>query len=532
MLDLAIRNGWIIDGTGSARYRTDVGIADEKIVSIGRVPTARVEIDATELIVAPGFVDPHSHSDFTLHSNRDSHSSIRQGVTTEIVGNCGMSNSPYSPASEHIIAARMRTYAFEGTFHWPTFGEYLRSFEVGGISANVACFVGHSTIRSAAGVFGKEEVTEKQLKTMAAYVAEAMEAGALGMSTGLEFTPGTYSKQSELEYLAKELGRYNGIYTSHVRNRDSRLFESIQELLDLARIGNIPAQISHFNVRHDTNAPENGWALAVEMMMKAKAQGLDISADTTPFKYGLGQLSAILPDWLIVDGYAEAAKALKDNLVRDRVRQDCDRYWRFIHKGQWERVRLSGDANFPEFSGMTITAIAKIMKKDEWDTFFDIMMRAGEEMDELIVIGELFTDEHLAEMISHPEFSLGVDGYTSIDHGPLGDVTMSQHPYSGHIEYLAHHVREKKTITLETAVHKMTTKPAKRFGIANRGTLKEGYFADIVLFDADRVRSAATPEVPRVYPEGIRLVTVNGTIVVDNGTHTGARTGRVLRKIN
>ncbi|CAB4844307.1 unannotated protein [freshwater metagenome] len=532
MLDLAIRNGWIIDGTSKARYRADIGISGETIVAIGRVPTARVEIDATDLIVAPGFVDPHSHSDFTLHSNRESHSSIRQGVTTEIVGNCGMSNAPYSPESEHLIAARMRSYAFEGTFHWPTFGEYLRSFEDGGISANVACFVGHNTIRSAAGVFAKEQVTDQQLKRMAGYIAEAMEAGALGLSTGLEFTPGTFSKQGELEYLVKELGRHNGIYTSHVRNRDSRLFESIQELLDLAKIGNVAAQISHFNVRHDTNAPENGWARAVDMMMKAKDQGIDVSADTTPFKYGLGELAAIFPEWLIEDGYAEAARALKDNLVRDRLRLDCDRYWRFIHKGQWDRVRLSGDADFPEFSGLTITAIAKIVKKDEWDTFFDIMMRAGSEMNDLISIGELFTDAHLAEMISHPEFSLGVDGYTSIDHGPLSDVTMSQHPYSGHIEYLAHHVREKKTISLETAIHKMTSKPATRFGIAKRGILEEGYFADIVVFDAERVRSNSTVEVPRVYPEGIRLVTVNGTIVVDNGSHTGARTGRVLRKIS
>jgi N-acyl-D-amino-acid deacylase len=407
MLDLAIRNGWIIDGTNRTRYRADLGIVGETIVAMGRVSTARVEVDATDLIVAPGFVDPHSHSDFTLHSNRESQSSLRQGVTTEIVGNCGLSNSPYSAESEHLIAARMRSYAYEGTFNWPTFGEYLRSFESGGISANVACFVGHNTIRSAAGIFGKEHVTDQQLKRMAGYIAEAMEAGALGLSTGLEFTPGTYSKQSELEFLVKELGRHNGIYTSHVRNRDSRLFESIQELLDLAKIGNVAAQISHFNVRHDTNAPENGWARAVDMMMKAKDQGIDVSADTTPFRYGLGQLSAIFPEWLIADGYAEAARALKDNLVRDRVRLECDRYWRFIHKGQWDRVRLSGDINFPEFSGLTITAIAKIMKKDEWDTFFDIMMIAGSDMDELIGIGELFTDEHLAEMISHPEFSLG-----------------------------------------------------------------------------------------------------------------------------
>lgn len=530
MIDLAIRNGWIIDGTTKERFRADIGVLGEKIIEIGRVSAANQEFDAEGLIVSPGFVDPHSHSDFTLHSNRESHSTIRQGVTTEVVGNCGFSNAPLTDQSVSFTVARMRAYAYTGTVDWRTFGEYLESLEAGGITANVACFVGHNSIRSAAGLVGGEQVTDAHLKKMAGFVAEALESGALGLSTGLEFTPGRFCEKNELEYLVKEVGRHNGIYTSHVRNRDSEIFEAIQEFLDLAKAGNVTAQISHFNVRHDTNAPKNAWNRAVDMMMKAKKEGMDVEADTTPFRFGVGVMTAILPEWLVDDGYAEVANALKNNLVRDRLRHECDRYWRFIHKGQWDRVRLSSSPNFPELGGLAFPEIAKIMKKDEWECFFDILMAAGSAMDELILVGELFTEEHLAEMTSHPEFSLGVDGYTSVDHGPLSDVTVSQHPYCGHIEYLAHHVREMKTLTLENAIHKMTAKPAARFGLANRGILREGNFADLVIFDAANVKSKSTLKEPRVYPEGIHLVVVNGVAVVDDGVHTGKRPGRVLRR--
>ena len=259
-------------------------------------------------------------------------------------------------------------------------------------------------------------------------------------------------------------------------------------------------------------------------------EGFDIEADTTPFKHGIGKMTGMLPRWLIDEGYPEVAKALKDNLVRARLREDCDRYWRFIHKGQWHRVLLQSSLHLPEYNGLSFPEIAKLHKKDEWDCFFDILQASGPEMDDLILVGELFTEEHLAEMVSHPDFSLGVDGYTSVDKGPLSEVTMSQHPYSGHIEYLAHHVREMKTISLETAIHKMAAKPANRFGIKKRGILKEGNFADVVVFDPTNVRTRSTVQNPRAYPEGIQLVVVNGTVAVKNGDHTGSMTGKVLRR--
>jgi N-acyl-D-amino-acid deacylase len=302
------------------------------------------------------------------------------------------------------------------------------------------------------------------------------------------------------------------------------------EFLQIAKTGNVVAQLSHFNVRFDTNAPENAWERAVGMLVAEKDKGLDVAADTTPFRFGLGGMSAILPEWLLKDGYANVALALKESTVRDRLKSDCDRYWRYIHKGQWSRVRLQGSLHYPEFTGMSFPEIAKEMKQDEWDCYFDILMAAGPDMDKVIMFGENMTEAHLAEMISHPDFSLGVDGFTSVDHGALADATQSQFPYCGHIEFLAHHVREKKTLTLESAIHKMSSKPAQRFALKTRGEIKEGWFADMVIFDADKVRSDSTLENPCVYPVGIQQVIVNGTIVVDESQHTLKRPGRVLRR--
>jgi N-acyl-D-amino-acid deacylase len=529
MLDIAIRGAEIIDGTGSNRFRADLGISGDLIVEIGEVSLARQEISGVDQILSPGFIDPHSHSDWTLHTNPFTQSSVRQGVTTEIVGNCGFSNAPLTELSWKLTEKKLRNYAFEGEINWRTFGEYLSVVEEMGVSTNFVFFLGHNNLRAAVGLFDDEEVTSDHLSAMSNFVAEAMEAGALGLSSGLEFTPGLYAKTQELEHLVKTVGRYGGIYASHVRNRDSEIFASIAEFIKIIRAGGAKGQISHFNVRHDSNAPEKAWEKSVGMMLEARTQGDDIEADTTPFKFGIGEMTAILPRELIKMGSTYIAENLQSASFRKKLRGDCDRYWRFIHKGQWHRVRLENSPNFPEFSGLPMTEISLQMKKDEWECYFDILMAAGEKMDQLIMVGELFTDEHLAEMISHPDFSLGVDGYTSVAEGRLSEITVSEHPYCGHIEYLAHHVRTMKTLSLETAIHKMAGKPAKRFNIKRRGEIKVGNFADLVLFDPLLVRSASTIIKPQVYPEGISLVIVNGEVVVKNGEHLLNKPGRILR---
>src|SRR5690349_3028176 len=402
-------------------------------------------------MACPGFVDPHSHSDFTLLTVPTADSTVRQGVTTEVVGNCGWTYAPVTPASERFIEARLRIFAYEGQIEWRTFGEHLSHLEQVGHSQNLAWFVGHNTVRYAAGCFDPQ-ATEEQLRLMEGFVAEAMDAGALGLSTGLEFNPGRQAPTEEIVRLNKVVGRHGGYYTSHVRNRDEWLQDSIDEFLTIVREGGTRGEISHLNVRHRTNAAPGAWHRAVDTLAAARESGLDVLADTTPFRDGLGQMAGILPQWVLADGWEEACKRLNDRAVRERLQGECDRYWRFIHKGDWHRVRLQASPQHPGLEGKDFHEIATLLGTDEWNAYFQILADSGPGLESLLLIGELFTDEHLAEMISHPLLSLGVDGYTAaLDAGLDG---IAGHPvcFAGHVHYLTHHVRALHTLPLEEAV--------------------------------------------------------------------------------
>ncbi len=529
MLDVVIENGVVIDGSGRPGERCDVAVSKGRIVTVGRVGDVEAarRIDASGLVVAPGFVDPHSHTDYTVHANRTAESTIRQGVTTEVVGNCGITNAPVSPYSKSSVAAALAMFGYEGPVSWSSFAEYLEDVELGGISQNLAWFVGHSAIRGAAGVRG-DQPTEDELVAMENHVEEAMEAGALGMSSGLEFREGRQASSGELSKLVTVVGRHNGYYASHIRNRDASILGAVDEFLRAIELSGAHGQISHLNVRYDTGAPPRGWERAVGLMEQARAKGMDVQADMTPFRYGMGDMAGILPPWLMEKGPAHAAGLLADPEIRRRAKEDSDRYWRFVHKGQWERVRLHRSKQFPQYDGMAFPEIAALRGTDEWSCFFDILQAAGEELEHLEMVGELFLPEDLAEQLKHPLFSCGVDAYSS----SVEDTTAGCSPlsFSGHTEYLSVHVRERKTVSLEEMIRKLTSLPATRFGLSGRGRVAKGYFADLVIFDPATVGSGSTFAHPAVYPTGIFHVLVNGSLVVDDQRHTGARSGRVLRR--
>jgi N-acyl-D-amino-acid deacylase len=526
MLDILVRDALVVDGTGAPAFRGDVAVEDGKIAAVGDLAAAQAErtIDAAGRMVCPGFVDPHSHSDFTLFTVPTADSTVRQGVTTEVVGNCGWTYAPVTPASERFIEARLRTFAYEGQIEWRTFGEHLAHLQDVGHSQNLAWFVGHNTVRYAAGCF-EPQATEEQLRLMEGFVAEAMEAGALGLSTGLEFNPGRQAPTEEIVRLNKVVGRHGGYYTSHIRNRDQWLQSSIDEFLLIVREGDTKGEISHLNVRHRTNAAPGAWQRAVGTFAAARESGLDVLADTTPFRDGLGQMAGILPQWVLADGSEEACKRLNDRAVRERLRGECDRYWRFIHKGDWHRVRLQASPQHPGLEGKDFHEIATLLGTDEWNAYFQILADAGPAIESLLLIGELFTDEHLAEMISHPLLSLGVDGYTAaLDAGLDG---IAGHPvcFAGHVHYLTHHVRELGTLPLEEAIRKMTSMPARHFGLTDRGELRPGRVADLAVIDLDRLQDGSTISHPLAYVEGVDEVFVNGVAVIAGGEHTGARPG-------
>jgi N-acyl-D-amino-acid deacylase len=529
VLDVLIRGGWVADGTGNPRYPADVAIEGDRIVEVGRLDGAAAQrvIDATGKIVCPGFVDAHSHSDWSLFANPTGESTIRQGVTTEVVGNCGESFAPFTELARAHLTDRLALYGYTGPISWGSFGEYLEVIRQMGTSANLAWFVGHNTLRVAAGVAGSV-ASEDQLRQMEASVVEAMDAGALGMSTGLEYGAGREAQTPEIVRLARVVGTHDGYYASHIRNRDAHLQAAVEEFLTIAREGGTRAELSHLNVRDNSGAAEGAWQRAVDTVGQARRSGLDVLMDTTPFLEGLGMMAGLLPAWLLAPGPDSAAQQLRDPAVRQRLREDCDRYWRFVHAGEWQRVRLQSSAEFPEFAGKNFLEISELMGQDPWDCYFDIMAAAGRGLNSLIMIGRLFTERHMAEMITHPLFNLAVDIWSTRIDGPLSDQTRHPLYFSGHITYLTHYVRELGLLRLEDVIRKMTSMPATHFGLRNRGLVRPGCFADLVVFDYQSLSGASTLDQPLAYAHGVEHVLVNGASVVEGGEHTGARPGRNL----
>jgi N-acyl-D-amino-acid deacylase len=531
MLDTLIRGGWLADGTGNPLYPADVAIEGDRIVEVGRLGDAEAQlvVDAAGKVVCPGFVDLNGHSDYSFHTNPGFESTIRQGVTTEIVGNCGNGFAPVTETSRGFVTSRLREFAYDGPVDWTDYGSYLDAVEALDPACNLAFMLGHNALRYAAGTT-TEEVSPEQARAMERYVREAMDAGAVGMSTGLEFEPGRRASTEEIVALNKVVGEYDGVYASHTRNRDSGLLESVAEFVTIVREGGTRGQHLHLNVRDNTGAPADGWQRAVDMLEHARAEGLDVLTDTTPYRFGTGMMAGILPGWLFEGGVDLALERLGDPDVRDRLRGDCDRYWRFIHRGDWNRVRLQGSPQFPELNGKTFDGIATVWGKDPWDCYFDILLAAGPKMESMQFIGMLFTEEHMEEMISHPLFCLSADTFSSRIDGPLADVLLHPIPYGGHVYFLTHYVRESGILRLEEAIRKLTSMPAARYGLHDRGVLRRGAAADVVVFDYGRLETTSTLEQPLAYAKGVEWVFVNGVAAVAAGERRPVRSGRVIRR--
>lgn len=528
ILDTLITGGEIVDGTGGPRRHCDIGIRDGRITYIGASQElqAKSTISAVGMIVTPGFIDPHSHSDWSVLGNRSALSTIRQGVTTEVVGNCGVTYAPLHDADVAAAQGALGSLGYTGPVSWRGFGELIDAVQGPGTAQNMVWFVGHTALRTAARSRAAAEGVDERAEQIR-LLEEALDAGAIGFSSGLEYGSGRFAGADELAELARVAGKRDGMYASHIRNRDAALATAVDEFFDVVHRGGTRAQLSHLNVRHGTGALPGAWEQAVQRVITERERGCDVLADMTPYPHGIGMATGLLPPWLADRPDAEVADLLADAEVRQRVRADSDRYWRFVHRGQWHRVRLGVSPTHPHWEGLTFPDIAELHGKDEWDCLFDVLAAAGADIGGVQLLGELFTDEHLAAAIAHDHFLLGVDAFTTHRDGPLGART--RHPlfYYGHTHYLAHHV-PAGTLTLEDAVHRMTGKVADHFGITGRGYLREGAFADVVILDPDILARTDTWAMPKEYADAARHVWVNGIPVVTDAVHTGRRPGRML----
>jgi N-acyl-D-amino-acid deacylase len=528
MLDVVIRGGRVVDGSGAPWVRADVGLLGGRIAAVGNLASAEaaLEIDATSKIVAPGFIDCHSHSDWSLLANRGADSTLMQGVTTEVVGNCGMSYAPVTERNRERLETDVERTSPGARVAWNTFGEYLDHVRQGGIGANYSFLVGHAAIRSAVMGSGERPATAEDTVEMERLLAQALEEGALGFSTGLEFVPGRVANKEELTALSRVVAHYDRIHTCHQRTRNEGFVDSVNEIVSVCQDAGARLQISHNNKR--LGAPDGAWETTMEIQEQARARGLDVSCDTTSYIAGLGLMAAVLPPWLFDAGPAMAAERLADPVIRDKVKGDCRRYWLMIDEGQWDIVWLGRTTNSQEFFGQTFREIGFLTGKEPMDAYLDVLMKEGAGIADAGMFGQVKSPEHLRELMQHPLVALEADAWTASADGPLAPMVNHPASFGWTARILGDYVRQRKWLRLEEAIKKITAMPAAKFGFRDRGLLRPGLAGDVVVFDAGTVEDMASFDKPAVYPKGFEWVFVNGQAAVKQGQLAGIRSGEVL----
>src|SRR5260370_23352343 len=529
--DLVITNGHIIDGTGSPWYSADIGIRDGRIAAIGNLSAAahKRALDAKGRVVAPGFVDMLGQSEATILVDPRLPSKIYQGITTEITGEGGSA----APLNDAIIAADRAGYEhYKIHPDWRTFRQYFSRLEKQGMGINLASYVGATQVRRM--VLGDADVppTPEQLDKMKALVRGAMRAGAVGASTSLTYAPAPYAKTEEIIALASEAAQFGGIYATHMRNESDSVLESIDEAVRIGREARIPVEIWHFKVAGKANfgrMPE-----LVARINKARAEGVDVEADTYAYTAWFNSMSAFVPAWAHDGGDAKLIERLKDPATRARIRKDMetpskdwDNEWDEISSPQDVMISVVQNPALKKFQGTRLTEAAKTLNKDPMDALFDLLIE-DKAFTECAVFGMSEPDVALA--LQQPWVSVDNDSSGTSPEGILGEEHSHPRAYGTFPRILRKYVREEKKLTLEEAIRKFSALPAQRMRLADRGVLKQGMWADVVVFNPETVRDLATFDDPNRFSEGMEYGLINGGPRIGNGKMTGARPGEVLRE--
>jgi N-acyl-D-amino-acid deacylase len=526
MDDLAIRNGFIVDGTGAPGREADVLVNDGRIVAVesGSTRTARRVIDAHGQVVAPGFIDIHTHSDFTLPLNPRAESKIRQGVTTEVVGNCGFSVAPALPGMASTLADYLAASAPALPFRDVTFAEYLDGFPPA--SVNTIMQVGHNTLRIMTLGMERRAPTTHELAHMERLLTEALEAGALGLSSGLFTAPGTYAEPDEMRALARVLARHGATYASHIRDEANGVFDAVREAVAVAEATGVHVQIAHLKLSGTDN-----WGGAQKLLAEieaARRRGLPIDCDQYPYDTGTNPLRNLLPSWVQEGGVPAMLDRLRQSSVRERIREDIARHGlnNFGAIPSWDAVRIAVSPTLPEAAGHTIAGIAQRRGADPLEVVCDVVV-ADRGATRILVTSMAEAD--VDEITRTPWVLVGSDENARAPHGVTGRGKPHPRAYGTFTRVLGRCVRERGLLTLPQAIFKMTGGSAAALGLTDRGVLAEGSWADITVFDPATVADHATYDDPHRYATGVSTVVVNGTVVIDAGDHTGALPGRVLR---
>lgn len=537
--DIIVKNAKIIDGRGNSSFLSDIAVKDGKIskISLKIEEEADKIIDGTDLVVCPGFIDMHSHSDYIIAIVAKAESFIRQGITTCTIGMCGDGLAPIPP--DRIEDAKKLLMTISPILEhinisWNTFEEYLTYLDKRKCPINLVPCVGYNNIRIAGGAgFENRDPTPDELNKMREYVREAMAAGSFGMSTGLIYAPQVYVKTEELIELSKVLAEYNGIYFSHIRGEGENLLKAIKEFIKIVdKSGCNGGQIAHKKV-----SGKRFWGAStdsLQLIEEANSRGLRITFDQYPYNRGFTSLKTILPPWVHEGGKDKLLERIKDLKYQEKIKEDAEKgllgWENFIHMGGFESIFISGIATpkWKDIEGKNITEITKIKgMKDEWETIFEILI--AEETGGSITI-ESMCEEDIRRIMTNQYQMFGTDGAAIPNVPTLGKF----HPrfYGTYPRVLGKYVREEKVLTLEDAIRRMTSFPAQKLGLKDRGLIKEGNWADIVLFNPDTVIDKATFDDPHQFPEGIPHVIVNGIVVVENNKQLRKYPGKVIRRPN
>jgi N-acyl-D-amino-acid deacylase len=525
--DLIIRGGMIYDGSGSASLIGDVAITGDTIMAVGSLAHARgkMDIDVAGLAVAPGFINMLSWAAKSLIEDGLAQSDIRQGITLEVMGE-GMSMGPLNGAMK-----KEKQRELNCAVPWTTLGEYLEYLVQRGVSTNVASFVGNATVRRYVMGRDKRAPTPDELDRMRRLVRQAMEEGALGISSALIYVPSLYSDTNELIALAEVAAKYGGMYISHIRNEGSRLLESADELITIARKANIRAEFYHLKAAGKSN--HHKLDRLVKKIETARAQGLQITANMYPYTAAATGLSVTMPPWVHQGGDQARARRLKNPEMRKRIRREMttpSEKWENIYLavGSSDNILLAGfrNKNLSMFIGKTLAQAAAMRGTSAEETIMDLILEDNSRVDALFFY---MSEENIRKKIALPWMSFGSDAEALAPEGVFLESNPHPRAYGTFARILGKYVREEKIISLETAIHRLSALPAENLRLKRRGALKPGYFADVVVFNPATIQDRATYENPHQYATGVVHVFVNGVQVLRNGNHTGAKPGRVMR---
>ncbi|MEM3046638.1 MAG: D-aminoacylase [Candidatus Bathyarchaeia archaeon] len=530
-VDLLIEHGLIVDGSRiRPPFRADLAVSEGRVSRVGDCSgtAAEREIDALGLMVAPGFIDMHSHSDLALLVNPLAESKVRQGVTTEVIGNCGYSPAPVNEATLELLKREHRPLTDEVSWEWTSFSEYTGYLQGRGIAVNVAPLVGNGTLRIAAMGFESRTPTDRELEDMKQLLAESMEAGAFGLSSGLIYAPSCYADTEELIELAKVAAQFGGLYASHIRGEGPELLKAVAEAITIGREAHLPAEISH----HKAHGRPN-WGLvkdSLALIDEARREGLDVTCDVYPYTAGSTGLDACFPPWAHEGGVEKLMERLREKETRQRVTRDIKEgipgWGNPARDAGWESIVISRLDQNPALEGKSVATIAAERGRDSLDTAYDLLLE-GEGSVSIIVFA--MRPEDVETVIRHPASMIGTDGSSLAPYGTLGRGKPHPRNYGTYPRVLQTYVREKQALSWEEAVWKMAGLPAAKLGLADRGVIKVGAYADLVLFNPETVAERGTYENPHQYPVGIDYIIVNGQVVIERGEHTKALPGRVLK---